>query len=71
MGYSGDFVFDRAIGTEIKWKEDKDLTKEFEIKKQRNKSRFFFGSPTNASSMLIIYLIRHEPNPLGAQSKTD
>jgi len=38
VGYSGDFVYDRAIGTTIKWKEDKDLTKEFEIKKQRNKS---------------------------------
>lgn len=38
VGYSGDFVYDRAIGTEIKWKEEKDLTKEFEIKKQRNKS---------------------------------
>lgn len=38
VGYSGDFVYDRAIGTTIRWKEDKDLTKEFEIKKQRNKS---------------------------------
>ncbi|KAK7688344.1 hypothetical protein QCA50_008716 [Cerrena zonata] len=38
VGYAGDFVYDRAIGTEIKWKEDKDLTKEFEIKKQRNKN---------------------------------
>ena len=38
VGYSGDFMYDRAIGTEIKWKEDKDLTKEFEVKKQRNKS---------------------------------
>jgi len=38
VGYSGDFVYDRAIGTQIKWKEDKDLTKEFEIKKQRNKN---------------------------------
>lgn len=38
VGYSGDFVYDRALGTTIKWKEDKDLTKEFEIKKQRNKS---------------------------------
>lgn len=38
VGYSGDFVYDRAIGTEIRWKEDQDLTKEFEIKKQRNKS---------------------------------
>ena len=42
VGYAGDFVYDRAIGTEIKWKEDKDLTKEFEIKKQRNKSEFSF-----------------------------
>lgn len=38
VGYTGDFVYDHAIGTEIKWKDDKDLTKEFEIKKQRNKS---------------------------------
>lgn len=38
IDYSGDFVYDHATGTEIKWKEDKDLTKEFEVKKQRNKS---------------------------------
>ncbi|KAI8969676.1 hypothetical protein BD414DRAFT_428061 [Trametes punicea] len=38
VGYTGDFMYDRAIGTEIKWKEDKDLTKEFEVKKQRNKN---------------------------------
>jgi nucleosome assembly protein 1-like 1 len=42
VGYSGDFVYDRAIGTEIKWKDEKDLTKEFEIKKQRNKSEYRF-----------------------------
>jgi nucleosome assembly protein 1-like 1 len=42
VGYSGDFVYDRAIGTEIRWKEEKDLTKEFEIKKQRNKSAFVY-----------------------------
>ena len=42
VGYSGDFVYDRAIGTEIKWKDEKDLTKEFEIKKQRNKSEYLF-----------------------------
>ncbi len=42
VGYSGDFVYDRAIGTEIKWKDEKDLTKEFEIKKQRNKSECHF-----------------------------
>lgn len=40
VGYSGDFVYDRAIGTEIKWKDEQDLTKEFEIKKQRNKSEY-------------------------------
>jgi nucleosome assembly protein 1-like 1 len=31
-------MYDRAIGDAIKWKEDKDLTKEIEIKKQRNKN---------------------------------
>ena len=39
VGYSGDFLYERAVGCEIKWKEDKDLTKKFEIKKQRNKSK--------------------------------
>ncbi|KAJ2912704.1 hypothetical protein MD484_g7718, partial [Candolleomyces efflorescens] len=38
VSFTGDFVYDRAIGAEIKWKEDKDLTTEFEIKKQRNKT---------------------------------
>jgi nucleosome assembly protein 1-like 1 len=30
-------MFDRAVGTTISWKPDQDLTKEIEIKKQRNK----------------------------------
>ncbi|KAJ7191737.1 nucleosome assembly protein [Mycena pura] len=38
VGYSGDFVYDRAVGSDIAWKEDKDLTREWEIKKQRNKN---------------------------------
>ena len=40
VGYSGDFMYDHAIGTEIKWKEEKDLTKKFEVKRQRNKSEW-------------------------------
>jgi nucleosome assembly protein 1-like 1 len=42
LGYEGDFVYDRAVGCEIQWKEEKDLTKSFEIKKQRNKSAWRF-----------------------------
>jgi nucleosome assembly protein 1-like 1 len=38
VGYGGDFVYDKAVGHEIKWKADKDLTKKVEIKKQRNKN---------------------------------
>ncbi|KAF8584858.1 NAP-domain-containing protein [Ramaria rubella] len=38
LGYEGDFVYDRAVGCEIQWKDEKDLTKSFEIKKQRNKN---------------------------------
>lgn len=38
VGYGGDFVYDKALGHEIKWKDDKDLTKKIEIKKQRNKT---------------------------------
>ena len=42
VGYGGDFVYDKAVGHDIKWKEDKDLTKKIEIKKQRNKSELAF-----------------------------
>ncbi|CAD6578077.1 MAG: hypothetical protein TREMPRED_002096 [Tremellales sp. Tagirdzhanova-0007] len=38
VGYGGDFVYDKAIGHTMKWKEDKDLTTKVEIKKQRNKT---------------------------------
>jgi len=41
VGYGGDFVYDKAVGTEIKWKEGKNLTVQTEIKKQRNKSESF------------------------------
>ncbi|KAG9127309.1 hypothetical protein FRC07_014939 [Ceratobasidium sp. 392] len=38
LSYSGEYMYERAKGTNIKWKEDKDLTKTIEIKKQRNKN---------------------------------
>jgi len=44
VGSLGDFVYDHAEGTEIKWKTGKDLTVRVETKKQRNKSeRAVFG----------------------------
>lgn len=55
VGYFGDFAYDRAVGTEIKWKEDKDLTKEFEIKKQRNKS-VYLCVPHCLSLLTLSYL---------------
>ncbi|PPQ90701.1 hypothetical protein CVT25_005009 [Psilocybe cyanescens] len=60
VGYSGDFVYDRALGTNIKWKEDKDLTKEFEIKKQRNKSMSF--DHLHAVVALLTYLYLKDTN---------
>jgi nucleosome assembly protein 1-like 1 len=38
VGYGGDFVYEKAEGTDIKWKEGKDLTTKVETKKQRNKN---------------------------------
>ncbi|KAF8607282.1 NAP-domain-containing protein [Ceratobasidium sp. AG-I] len=38
LGYTGEYLYQRATGTKIQWKEDKDLTKTIEIKKQRNKN---------------------------------
>ena len=40
VGSLGDFVYDHAEGTEIKWKTGKDLTVRVETKKQRNKSEY-------------------------------
>ncbi|OCB86124.1 NAP-domain-containing protein [Sanghuangporus baumii] len=37
IDWAGDYVYERAIGTEIRWKEDKDLTKEVQTKTQRSK----------------------------------
>ncbi|KAE8411471.1 hypothetical protein BDV36DRAFT_301801 [Aspergillus pseudocaelatus] len=37
-GYGGDFIYDHAEGTNIDWKDDKDLTVRVESKKQRNKN---------------------------------
>ena len=66
VDYTGEFVYDHAIGTKIQWKEDKDLTKEFEIKKQRNKSTFstflriplltFFFSPHQIPTALGLFV---------------
>ncbi|TDL15139.1 NAP-domain-containing protein [Rickenella mellea] len=38
VGYAGDFLYEKAVGTEIRWLEGMDLTKEYEVKKQRNKN---------------------------------
>lgn len=54
VGYGGDFVYDRAIGTTIKWKEDKDLTTEFEIKKQRNKSARSLYEVISVTDMVLV-----------------
>jgi nucleosome assembly protein 1-like 1 len=43
LGYEGDFVYNRALGCEIQWKEDKDLTKSYEIKMRRISSTWRNG----------------------------
>lgn len=63
VGYTGDFIYDKAEGTEIQWKADKDLTKTYEIKKQRNKSEY---NPL-FSAILLLMLRRHQPHPSRAQ----
>ncbi|KAG8680947.1 hypothetical protein FRC11_001792, partial [Ceratobasidium sp. 423] len=45
LGDTGDYIYDRAVGSEIRWKEDKDLTKAIEIKKQRNKGKPLSSPP--------------------------
>ena len=50
IDWEGNLIYDRAVGTTIKWKEGKDLTKEVEVKKQRNKSK-------NITSCFLLYYL--------------
>jgi len=38
LDVSGDYLYERAVGCTIRWKEDKNLTQEIEVKRQRNKA---------------------------------
>ncbi|KAF8329104.1 uncharacterized protein EI90DRAFT_3063194 [Cantharellus anzutake] len=38
LDIEGDYLYERAVGSAIHWKEDKDLTQEIEVKRQRNKA---------------------------------
>lgn len=38
LDIEGDYLYERAVGSTIHWKEDKDLTQEIEVKRQRNKA---------------------------------
>ena len=66
VDYTGEFVYDHSVGATIQWKDDKDLTKEFEIKKQRNKSAFFFFfstfPPPPSITKLYHFSIRYQPH---------
>ena len=37
LDVEGDYLYERAVGCEIRWKEEKNLTQEIEVKRQRNK----------------------------------
>jgi nucleosome assembly protein 1-like 1 len=63
VGYEGDFVYDHAEGTDIQWKEGKDLTVKVETKKQRNKSMCFFFLLVLPFWKLTRQSLRHEPDP--------
>ncbi|KAF8304907.1 NAP-domain-containing protein [Clavulina sp. PMI_390] len=38
LDVEGDYLYEKAVGCEIKWKEDQNLTQEIEVKRQRNKA---------------------------------
>jgi hypothetical protein len=59
VGYGGDFVYDKAVGDEIKWKEGKNLTVQTEIKKQRNKSE---PDPPTSRTNKLTCSNRQDPN---------
>ncbi|KAJ7709129.1 hypothetical protein B0H16DRAFT_1822291 [Mycena metata] len=71
----GDFTYNRAVGSRIAWKEEQDLTRVWEIKKQRNKNtnraRIIHKSHPaqsffNFSSPLVMPNEEVSAEPLGA-----
>lgn len=59
-------MYDKAVGHEIKWKEDKDLTKKVEIKKQRNKSQSSLSIGYSTLTILRVTFFPtfwHPPSP--------
>ena len=40
LDVSDDYLYERAVGCTIRWKEDKNLTQEIEVKRQRNKGKY-------------------------------
>lgn len=41
LDVEGDYLYERAVGCTIRWKEDKNLTQEIEVKRQRNKGQYW------------------------------
>lgn len=70
IGYEGDFIYDHAVGTEIKWKEGQDPTTRIETKKQRNKSEPTLCG-TNTCSLTRDAARRHEPDARRQKGRPD
>lgn len=72
LGYEGDFVYEKAVGCDIRWKEDQDLTKTFEVRKQRNKSLCPFPLRVRwVVSLIGSTFYRYQPYSAHPQSSSD
>ncbi len=54
LDIEGDYLYERAVGSTIHWKEDKDLTQEIEVKRQRNKGKYHLNSLVGTPFSLIV-----------------
>jgi nucleosome assembly protein 1-like 1 len=71
VGSLGDFIYDRAVGTDIKWKTGKDLTVKVETKKQRNKSESAPIPVLHAHAELVLPHLRHKSDENSQEGCTD
>ena len=71
VGSLGDFIYDRAVGTDIKWKTGKDLTVKVETKKQRNKSESAPIPVLHAHAELVLPHLRHKSDENSQEGRTD
>lgn len=71
LDVEGDYLYERAVGCEIRWKEDKNLTQEIEVKRQRNKATNRTRVVRRSKPAESFFNFFTPPEPIDADNEDD